>query len=246
MRVRNSLLDFKDKVIYQDTDYFAMSLDSLLLANFVTVNLRDKVIVDLCTGNAPVPMLLTYRTKAKIFGIEYQKEIYELGIDSIKENGMSGQITLYNDDVKNSLQYFKRECVDVVTVNPPYFKMGEKSFVNDNEIKKIARHEVLISLEDIIYNASLLLKKGGTFAMVHRPDRLIEIIMLMKKYHIEPKRMRFVIPKMGENANILLIEGKMNGSSGLKILPELVVYEFDNNYTKEIKEMFGSDTHVAK
>ena len=246
MRVRNSLLDFKDKVIYQDTDYFAMSLDSLLLANFVTVNLRDKVIVDLCTGNAPVPMLLTYRTKAKIFGIEYQKEIYELGIDSIKENGMSGQITLYNDDVKNSLQYFKRECIDIVTVNPPYFKMGEKSFVNDNEIKKIARHEVLISLEDIICNASLLLKKGGTFAMVHRPDRLIEIIMLMKKYHIEPKRMRFVIPKMGENANILLIEGKMNGSSGLKILPELVVYDNDNNYTKDIKEMFGSDTHVAK
>lgn len=246
MKVRNSLLDFKDKIIYQDTDYFSMSLDSLLLANFVTVNLRDKVIVDFCTGNAPIPMLLTYKTKAKLYGIEYQKEICDLGIESIIENGMNEQITIYNDDVKNCLQYFRRESVDIITVNPPYFKLDDSSFVNDNEIKKIARHEVLISLEDIIYNASLLLKKGGTFAMVHRPDRLIEIIMLMKKYHIEPKRMRFVIPKMGENANILLIEGKMNGSSGLKVLPELITYDKDNNYTKEIKDMFGSETHVAK
>ncbi len=246
MRVRNSLLDFKNKIIYQDTDYFSMSLDSLLLANFVTVNLRDKVIVDFCTGNAPILMLLTYKSKAKLFGIEYQREIYELGKESILENGMGEQITIYNDDVKNCLHYFKRESVDVVTVNPPYFKLDDKSYVNNNEIKKIARHEVLVNLEDIIYNASLLLKKGGTFAMVHRPERLIEIIILMKKYHIEPKKMRFVIPKSGEIANILLIEGKMNGSSGLKVLPELIVYDENNNYTKEVKEMFGSETHVAK
>ena len=125
MRVKNSLLDFKDKIIYQDTDYFSFSLDSLLLANFVTINLRDKIILDFCSGNAPIPMLLTYRTKAKIFGIELQKEIYELAVDSVMENGMSDQIVMYNDDVKNVLNYFKRESVDVVIANPPYFKIDD-------------------------------------------------------------------------------------------------------------------------
>ena len=246
MRVKNNLLNFKDKIIYQDTDYFSFSLDSLLLANFVTINLRDKVIVDFCTGNAPVPMLISYFTKANIYGIEIQKEIYDLARDSILENGMSDQIKIYNDDVNNILKYFKRESVDVVTVNPPYFKVNSSSYVNDNVIKRNARHESLITLEQIIYNASLILKKGGTFAMVHRPSRLIEIILLLKKYHIEPKRVRFVSPKEGTEANIMLIEGLMNGKEGLKVLPSLVVYDKNNNYTKEIKDMFGDDTHVAK
>ena len=246
MRVKNNLLNFKDKIIYQDTDYFSFSLDSLLLANFVTINLRDKVVVDFCTGNAPVPMLLTYKTKAKIYGIEIQKEIFDLAVDSVKDNNMNDQIKLYNDDVKNILNYFKRESVDVVTVNPPYFKVSEQSYVNDNDIKKNARHESLINLENIIYNASLILKKGGTFAMVHRPSRLIEIIMLLKKYNIEPKRVRFISPKEEHEANIMLIEGLMNGREGLKVLPSLVVYDDNNKYTKEIKDMFGDDTHVAK
>ena len=246
MRVKNNLLNFKDKIIYQDTDYFSFSLDSLLLANFVTINLRDKVVVDFCTGNAPVPMLLTYKTKAKIYGIEIQKEIFDLAVDSVKDNNMNDQIKLYNDDVKNILNYFKRESVDVVTVNPPYFKVSEQSYVNDNDIKKNARHESLINLENIIYNASLILKKGGTFAMVHRQSRLIEIIMLLKKYNIEPKRVRFISPKEEHEANIMLIEGLMNGREGLKVLPSLVVYDDNNKYTKEIKDMFGDDTHVAK
>ena len=246
MIVKNRLLNFGNMIIYQDDDYFAFSLDSVLLSNFVTVNLRDKVIVDFCTGNAPIPMLLTYRTKALIYGIEVQKEIYDLALDSIIENNMSKQITLYNDDVKNILNYFDRESVDIVTANPPYFKVNSSSYVNDNVIKRNARHENLITLEQIIYNASLILKKGGTFTMVHRPDRLIEIIMLLKKYNIEPKRVRFVSPKEGHEANILLIEGLMNGKEGLKVLPSLVVYDRNNNYTKEIKDMFGDDTHVAK
>ena len=106
MIVRNSLLNYKDAYIYQDTEFFKMSMDSMLLANFVTINLRDKMILDIATGNAPIPMLLTYRTKAKIYGVELQTPVYNLGRISIKENKMDKQITLINDDAKNLVNTF--------------------------------------------------------------------------------------------------------------------------------------------
>ena len=246
MRVKNRLLNFKDKIIYQNDDYFAFSLDSVLLANFVMLKLSDKKIVDFCSGNGPIPMLMSFRTKARIFGVELQKEIFDMGYDSIKENGMDSQIEFINGDVKDIGKIINAESVDVVTCNPPYFKYKDDSLVNDNMVLTIARHEVKLQLEDVIKNARYILKNGGTFAMVHRPDRMIEIINLMQKYGIEPKRMRIVYPKMGKDANILLIEGIKNGKTGLKVLSPLYTHNNDGSYVDEIREMFGGYDNVAE
>jgi len=246
MRVKNRLLNFGDKIIYQDDDYFAFSLDSVLLANFVTLKLSDKKIVDFCSGNGPIPMLMSFRTKARIFGVELQKEIFDMGYDSIKENGMDSQIEFINADVMDISKIMDAESVDVVTCNPPYFKYKDDSLINDNMVLTIARHEVKLKLEDVIKNARYVLKNGGTFAMVHRPDRMIEIINLMQKYGIEPKKMRLVYPKMGKDANILLIEGIKNGKTGLKIMSPLYTHNNDGSYVDEIREMFGGNDNVAE
>lgn len=246
MIVRNRLLNFGDNIIYQDDDYFLFSLDSMLLANFVNIRLTDKKIIDLCSGNAPIPMLLSFRTKARIFGVELQENIYKMGLDSVNENGMDKQITLINDDINNVGKLFESGSFDVVTCNPPYFKYKEDSLININEGKAIARHEINLKLEDVIINASYLLKNNGTFAIVHRPERLMEIINYMQKYNIEPKRLRMVYPKENKDANIILVEGVKNGRSGLKIEKPLIVYDNNNRYVDEVRKMFGGYENVAE
>ena len=246
MKVKNRLLNFDNMIIYQDNDYFLFSLDSVLLANFVTIRLTDKKIIDLCSGNGPIPMLLSFRTKARIFGVEIQKYIYDMGFDSIKENRLDEQIEFINDDVKKLDKVYDAETFDVVTCNPPYFKYQDTSLINENEGKSIARHEVLINLEEIINISSYLLKNSGTFAMVHRPERLIEIINLFQKYNLEPKKIQLVYPKEGKDANILLIEGIKNGKGGLKVLEPLIVHDNNGKYVPKIRKMFGCDNDVAK
>ena len=246
MKVKNRLLNYNGAIIYQNNDYFLFSLDAVLLANFVNIRLSDKKILDLCSGNAPIPMLLSYRTKARIFGVEIQKEIYDLGIESIKENKMDKQISLINHDVKGISEIFKSESFDIITCNPPYFKYNDNKMINDNKIKTYARHEVLINLEDVIKESEYLLKKGGKLALVHRPDRFIEIINLLKKYSFEPKRIQFVYPKLGKDANLILIEALKGGNIGLKIESPLLVHEDNGEYTAKVKEMFGGDFNVAE
>ena len=246
MRVRNRLLNFGDNIIYQDDECFLFSLDSVLLANFVTIKLTDKKIIDLCSGNAPIPMLMSFRTNARIFGVEIQKNIYDMGYASIKENKMDDQITLINSDVKMVNKDFEPEIFDIVTCNPPYFKYQENSLINEKMEKTIARHEVLLNLEDVIKTSKYLLKNNGIFAMVHRPDRLIEIINMMQKYGIEPKRIRFVYPKKDKEANMILIEGVKNGKSGMKILSPLITHLDNGEYCDEIRMMYGDDINVAK
>ena len=239
MIVRNNLLNYKNAYIYQDTEYFKMSMDSMLLADFVTINLRDKKILDIATGNAPIPMLLTYRTKAKIYGVEIQREVYNLGRVSIKENNMHNQIELINDDAKNLVNKFESDTFDVITCNPPYFKTKNKDFENDNEVKSLARHEKTLTLEDVFMISRKLLKNNGKLAMVHRTERFVEIIEMAKKYNFEVKRVRFVYPKKVKNSDLVLIECVLNGKSGLKMLPPLIVYEEDGKYSLEVSKMFG-------
>ena len=151
------------------------------------------------------------------------------------------------DDVLNSDTIFESESFDVITCNPPYFKYIESSFVNNSDVKTIARHEVKIKIEDIIKKASFLLKNHGTFAMVHRPDRLVEILDLLKKYNFEPKRVRFVYSKENGNSNMFLIEAIKNGNSGgLKMLYPLFIHNEDGSYCDEVRNMFGSEDNVAK
>lgn len=246
MKVRNRLLNFGDNIIYQDDEWFTFSLDSVLLSNFVSIKFTDKKILDMACGNAPIPMLLTFRTKATIYGIDIQKEVIDLGIESVVENKMDKQISLEVLDINNVEDRFSAESFDVITCNPPYFKYSNNDNINLNMNKRISRHEVLVNLDTIVKKSSYLLKNGGTFAMVHRPDRLIEIIDVMEKYNIAPKKLQLCYSKNNSNCNLILIEGNKNGKSGLKILSPVIVHNADGSYSEEIRKMFGGDNDVAK
>lgn len=239
MIVRNNLLNYKDCYIFQDTDYFKMSLDSLLLSQFVTINLRDKKILDIATGNAPIPMLLTFRSKAHIYGVELNKEVHLLGRISINENNMREQITLINEDARNLKNVFDSDFFDVITCNPPYFKTNNTKYENDNSVKAMARHEKTLELEDVFKISKYLLKNNGKLAIVHRTERIMEIFDIIKKYNFELKKIRFVYPNKEKNSDLVLLECVKNGKPGLKMLPPLFVYKEKGVYSDEIKLMFG-------
>ena len=237
MKVKNRLLDYK-LIIYQDDDYFKFSLDSVLLANFVTLNLRSKRVMDLACGNAPIPMLLSYRTKANIYGVELQKCIYDLGMESIKENGLDDKINLIRGDVREISKYFESDSFDTVVCNPPYFINNDKKMINNDLVKAIARHEITLNLDDIFKSSRYLLKNGGNLAIVHRTDRFIEIIEKFRYYGLEPKKIQFIYPKQDKNSDLFLIEGVKNGKVGLKILPNLIIHNDDGSYKDYIRDLF--------
>lgn len=235
----NDLVYFKDIKIVQNKDYFNFSLDSVLLPNFVEITKKTSKILDMCTGNAPIPLILSTKTTAKIYAIELQKEVYSLAEETIKINKLENQIKLINDNIKNLKKFFNTETFDIITCNPPYFKKKDGSVINENKVKSIARHEIEMELEDVMIISKALLKNEGSLVLVHRTERLIEIIELMKKHNIEPKRMRLIYPKVNTESNLVLIDGRKNGKDGLKILPPLYIHNEDNSYTKEVLEMFG-------
>lgn len=238
MEVLNDLVGYKNLKIYQNTDWFSFSLDSILLANFVTLNKNIDFIMDLGCGNAPIPLILSTKTNAKIIGVEIQKDSYELAKKSVSYNHLEDRIELLNMDMKDLRNIYSSDSIDVITCNPPYFKYLETSNLNEDIHKVIARHEKMITLEDILSLVKYLLKNNGLFAMVHRTDRLIEIIHLFKMYGLEVKKLRFIYPKVDMESNMVLIEGRKSGKVGLKILPPLYAHHEDGSYTDEVLEMF--------
>lgn len=238
MKVNNYLLGYENIHIIQDPNMFKFSLDSVLLPNFVTINKNIKEILDIGTGNAPIPLILSRLTDANITGIEIQKKVYDMAKESIELNGLDNRIKIINADINDYYKEHKDEKYDIIVSNPPYFKVKEDSNLNNSTYKSIARHEVSLTLENLIKISKSLLKTNGILALVHRPERLIDIIENMKKNKIEPKKIQFVYPKKGENANILLIEGTLNGKPGIKILPPLYVYDESGNYTKDVEKYF--------
>lgn len=236
--VINDLVGYKNLKIVQCNEYFNFSLDSILLPNFVSIKKETKNIVDFGCGNAPIPLILSTRTKAKIFGVEIQKEIYTLGLKTVKLNKLEKQITLYNEDIKNSEKIFGNETIDIVLSNPPYFKVTEKSNLNQNIVKTNARHETLITLEDIIKISQKILINKGILSLVHRTERLVEILDLMKKHNLEPKRIQFVFPKKDLESNLVLIEAVKNANPGLKVLKPFIIHTKNNTYTKEVLKYF--------
>ena len=236
--VVNNLLNKNLKII-QRTDFFNFSLDSLLVANFLSVGRGVNKIVDLGTGNGAIPLFLSERTKAKITGIEIQKISAELAKRNIELNNLSEQIEIINDDMKNWKKYFKTGSQDAVVSNPPFFKFhGNEELLNDLDQLTLARHEISITLEEIIETASFLLKDKGYFAMVHRPDRFLEILDTMRKYGIIPKKVRFCHSKIDKQAKILLVEGIKFGAEGLTVLPPLISHNSDGKYSQEVLELF--------
>ena len=238
MKVNNYLLGYKNLRIIQDSEMFNFSLDSVLLPNFVTINKNINKILDIGCGNAPIPLILSTKTSAKITGVEIQKKVYELAFESVKLNKLENQIEIINKDINEFYNFEETDSYDIITCNPPFFKYKETSNINKNDYKTIARHEVKLNLDNIFSIAKKLLKNNGVIAIVHRPERLVEIIESMKKNNIEPKKVRFVYPKKNMEANILLIEGSKNGKPGLKILPPLYSHEESGEYTEEIKKYF--------
>ena len=238
MIVLNDLLDYKNYKIYQDTDMFCFSLDSVLLANFVTLNKKIKNILDIGCGNAPIPLILTTKTKANIIGVEIQEEVFSLAVKSVDYNKCNNQITIINDDINNYYKNCESDSFDVITCNPPYFKANEKTKQNIIEQKKIARHEIKLKLDQIFKISRKLLKNNGVIAIVHRTDRLIEIIECMRKNNIEPKKIQFIYSKQSKFSNMVLVEGTKNGKVGLKVLEPVIVHNSDGTYKDKIKEMF--------
>lgn len=233
MKVINNVLGFDGIKIVQDSDGFKFSLDSVLLANFVTLNKSTKKIMDIGSGNGIIPILLSLKTKAHIDGVEIQREGYLNSLESIKLNKMDN-ISIFNDDIKEFYKTLESDTYDVVVSNPPYF-MGNNH--NINEMKKIARHSLSLDYKDVIVISKKILKNNGFLSIVHRPENLMDILMFMRSNNIEPKKIRFVYPYKGKNANILLVEGAKNGKPGLKVIDPLYVYE-NGNYTEEIKKYF--------
>lgn len=238
MKTINYLLGYKDFKIVQDNEMFNFSLDSVLLPNFVTINKKIDKIIDIGCGNAPIPLILSTKTSAKIIGVEIQKDVYDLAVESVKINGKEGQINIVNKDINEYYKEIETDSFDVITCNPPFFKYIETSNTNKNDYKTIARHEVKLNLSQLFNIAKKLLKNNGVIAVVHRPERFVEIVEEMKKNNIEPKRVQFIYPKTDMEANIMLIEGSKNGNPGLKILPPLYTHYENGEYTKEIKRFF--------
>lgn len=237
MEVINDILGYKNRKIYQDDECFSFSLDSVMLANFATIRLRDKNIVDLGCGNGVIPLILSLRTDKPITGVEIQEQLADMATRSVEYNNLSSQIKIVNSDMKSYINDETFEKFDLVTCNPPYFRVNEKNYFNLSPQKLIARHEVKVTLSDVFCVSKKLLKNNGNLAIVHRPERLLEIFDLFRSNGIEPKRLKFVYEKASKESTLVLVEGQKNGNPGLKIENPLILYNEDGSMTDEYSKL---------
>lgn len=237
MEVLNDILGYKNRKIFQDTDCFSFSLDSIMLANFATIRLKDKKIVDLGCGNGVIPLIMSLRCDKKIIGVELQSKLADMAKRSVDYNDLNDVIEIINTNMKDYVSDETFESFDLITCNPPYFKVNDKNFFNDNIEKVIARHEVEITLSELMAIVKKLLKNNGNFAIVHRTDRLMEILSEFRKNNIEPKRVRFVHEKSNKESTLVLIEGQKSGKVGLKVENPFILYNEDGSETEEYKKL---------
>lgn len=223
--------------IIQSNEVFSFSLDAVLLAYFAQPILKPNgKIVDLCAGNGAIGLFLSAKSKAQIIEVEIQERLADMAKRSIKLNNLDKQIDVLNIDLNNVKNYIASDSVDTVTCNPPYFKNLITSKKNPNEYLAIARHEITVTLEQVIKETSSLLKMGGKFYMVHRPERFVEIIDLLRANRLAPKKIQMVYPKAGKEANMLLIEAIKDGKSGgVRFLEPIVVYKDNGEYTTKMQ-----------
>lgn len=224
--------------IIQNRDGFCFGMDAVLLSGFARVKEREHAL-DLGTGTGIIPILLEAKTPGEHFtGLEIQKRSADMARRSVELNGLSNRISIVEGDIKEAVSMFGRASFDVVTSNPPYMT-GSHGLVNPELPKAIARHEILCTLEDVISQAAGLLRENGRFYMVHRPFRLAEIMTVMVKYHLEPKRMKLVYPYIDKEPNMVLIEGLKGGRSRITVEKPLIVYKEPGVYTDEIYDVYG-------
>lgn len=231
-------LQLKGLNLIQKKDGFKFGIDAVLLSDFANVKTKHRV-MDLCTGTGIVPFLIYGKYNPQsVYGLEIQEDMVDMAKRSAKLNSLEEKLTFINEDLKNIDTLKTIEKFDVVTVNPPY-KLNSSGILNPNDKLAIARHEILCNLEDVISAARVLLRDNGRLFMVHRPERLADIFMLMRKYKIEPKRVKMIHPKIGKAPNIVLVEGQRDGGAYLKWEPPLYVYDENGKYTKEIDLIYG-------
>lgn len=239
-------LGIDDLKIIQDTKYFCFGMDSIILANFVESISTNNVIVDLCSGTGVIPTIISAKCKyKKIFGVELQKEMFDLFSENLKLNKLEDKIVGLNNDIKDIdlirksvMEITGKENVDIVVSNPPYKKIGTGT-INDNDVKYIARHEAMCNLEDIFITSSKLLKSRGKLYLVHKPERLVDLLDISRKYNLEAKRLKFVYPKVNSAPSIVVIEYMKDGKDELKVLPPLIEYGEDGKYTDDIYKIYG-------
>lgn len=233
----HELLGYENIKIIQDDEMFSFSIDSMLLANFIDCK-GAKKIIDLGTGNAPIPLFLTLKTSAHIIGVEIQEKVYDLAKRSVELNNFTNQIEILNRNYIGIYKELGANKFDIVCSNPPYFKVTDKSIINKNDYLTIARHEVKASIKDVITEANKLLIDGGKLYIVHRIERLPEIIRLMEDGNFGIRKIQIIYPKVGKEAMMFLMESRKNKKTDLKIINPLYVYD-DNKYTKEVLEIFN-------
>ncbi|TWT16587.1 tRNA1(Val) (adenine(37)-N6)-methyltransferase [Streptococcus sp. sy010] len=228
-----------DVKIIQNRDVFSYSVDSVLLSRFPKYPQKNGLIVDLCSGNGAVALFASSQTKSSILAIELQERLADMAKRSVQLNQLDQQVTVVQDDLKNLLQHVPRSQVDLIVCNPPYFKASDTSKKNLSEHYLLARHEITTNLDEICQVSQQALKSNGRLALVHRPDRFLEIIDTLKAYKLAPKQVQFVYPKLEKEANMLLIEAIKDGSmDGFKILPPLIIHKDNGDYTDEIFEIY--------
>lgn len=239
-------LGINDLKIIQNKEYFCFGTDSVLLANFVKSENSNNVILDLCSGSGVIPIILSAKKKyKKIFGVELQSEMYDLFDRNIKINNLEDSIISINENVKNIKDIRKKitsimekDKIDIITCNPPYKEIGT-GLTTNHDVKTIAKCEVMCNLEDIFITSSKLLGKGGKLYLVHKPERLSDLIYFGRKYNLEAKEIRFVYPKINKNPSIVLISYRKDGGNETKVLEPLIEYNDDMSYTDEIYRIYG-------
>lgn len=231
-------LQCKGYRLIQKPKGFCFGVDAVLLSDFARIKKNQRVL-DLCTGSGVIPILLAAKTEGAHFsGLELQEEYADMAGRSVQMNGLEEKINIICGDVKDIKKLFAPASFQVVTVNPPYMT-EHHGLTNLYEPKTIARHEVMVSLEDVVAAAGYVLPESGSFFMIHKPFRLAEIFKIMKKYHLEPKRMRLVHPSVEKEPTMVLIEGLKGGRERITVEPPLIIYKEQGVYHDEISRIYG-------
>ena len=232
-------LEYENLKIIQNSEWFCFGIDSVLLSDFAKNIKMNSTVVDIGTGTGIIPILLSKKSKAKKFyAVEIQNDVAEMAKRSIFLNKLEDKIEIINDNVKNINNYIENNTIDVIVTNPPYKKM-ETGILNENKQKLISRHEVECNLEDIIKISSKLLKSKGEIYMVHRTDRLAEIISKLRQYSLEPKTIRCIYSNINKESKMILIKAVKNGKEYIKVEKPLIIYKDNGEYTDEILEIYN-------
>ena len=234
-------LEHDNLKIIQNKNGFCFGIDSILISDFAKDIKNNSVGADLGTGTGIIGILLSAKAKIKkIYGIEVQKDVADMARRSVELNGLENKFEVLNINIKNIGEKIERESLDFVVTNPPYKKL-DTGKVNENEYKYISRHECSANLEDFISTSKYLLKDKGTLYMVHRPERLADLMELMRKYKIEPKKIRFVYSMVNKDASLVLIKAVKNARQFLKIEKPLIIYDENGEYTDEIYKIYNKE-----